>query len=98
MRELGSDSTSSADEAVVLVTRAWLRHGPKGMFGRVVPGLLIASDRGIVSFATHSGTVFAAERNAIRNWLALVGVRGWDTRGGSGKDLQTLTDPAAEWA
>ena len=50
------------------VFKAWLRHGPKGMFGGTEPGLLTARE-GRVSFATRQETVFEADRSEIRvNW------------------------------
>jgi hypothetical protein len=55
-------------EGVSLVSKAWLRHGPKGMFGGADPGLLTARG-GRVSFATGPKTVFEAARHEIRvNW------------------------------
>ena len=55
-------------EGVSLESKAWLRHGPKGMFGGVEPGRLSARE-GRVSFATRQGIVFEADRHEIRaNW------------------------------
>ncbi len=33
MQEPGAASTSGPEGAITLVSPAWLRHGPKGMFG-----------------------------------------------------------------
>jgi hypothetical protein len=69
MQEPGAASTSGPEGAFALVSRAWLRHGPKGMFGRVEPGLLIAREGGRISFVTQTEKVFEAERHEIGvNW------------------------------
>ena len=69
MQEPGAASTSGPEGAIALVSPAWLRHGPKGMFGRVEPGLLIARERGRISFVTQTEKVFEAERHEIDvNW------------------------------
>src|SRR2546428_161421 len=68
MQEPGAASTSGPEGAFALVSRAWLRHGPKGMFGSVEPGLLIARE-GRISFVTQTEKVFEAERHEIGvNW------------------------------
>lgn len=55
--------------AIVLVSPAWLRHGPAGMFGSVEPGLLIAQEGGKISFVTQKQKVFETERHEIGvNW------------------------------
>ena len=69
MQEPGAASTSGPEGAIALVSPAWLRHGPKGMFGRVEPGLLIAREGGRISFVTLKEKVFEAERHEIGvNW------------------------------
>jgi hypothetical protein len=69
MQEPGAASTSGPEGAFALVSRAWLRHGPMGMFGRVEPGLLIAREGGRISFVTQTEKVFEAERHEIGvNW------------------------------
>ena len=68
MQEPGAASTSGPEGAFALVSRAWLRHGPKGMFGSVEPGLMIARE-GRISFVTQTEKVFEAERQEIGvNW------------------------------
>jgi hypothetical protein len=55
-------------EVVSLESIAWLRTGPKGLFGGAAQGLLTAQ-YGRVSFATRQKTVFEADRTEIRvNW------------------------------
>jgi hypothetical protein len=55
-------------EGISLVSKAWLRHGPKGMFGRMEQGQLMAREER-VSLATREETVFEADRHEIRvNW------------------------------
>ena len=61
MQEPGAASTSGPEGAIALVSPAWLRHGPKGMFGAVEPGLLIAREGGSISFVTQREKVFEAE-------------------------------------
>ena len=49
-------------------SQAWLRHGPKGMFGSAEPGILIARGDN-VSFVTRNGPLFEAGRAEIQvNW------------------------------
>ena len=61
--------TSGPGGAIVLVSPAWLRHGPWGMFGSVEPGLLIATAAGKISFVTQKERVFEADRREIGiNW------------------------------
>src|SRR5213082_1651954 len=69
MKEPGAASPSGPEGAIALVSPAWLRHGPKGMFGSVEPGLLIAREGGRISFVTQAEKVFEAERHEIDvNW------------------------------
>ena len=69
MQEPGAASTSGQEGAMRLVSPAWLRHGPGGMFGSVEPGLLIAREGGRISFVTQKEKVFEAERHEIGvNW------------------------------
>ena len=69
MQEPGTASTSGPESAIALVSPAWLRHGPGGMFGGVEPGLLIAREDGRISFVTRKERVFEAERQEIGvNW------------------------------
>jgi hypothetical protein len=57
-------STPGNKETPRLSSKAWLRHGPKGLFGPTDPGLLVAlGDR--VSFVTRDGPVFEADRAQI---------------------------------
>lgn len=65
MQEPGTASTSGPEGAIVLASPAWLRHGPKGMFGSMEAGLLIAREGGSISFVTQKEKVFEAERHAI---------------------------------
>jgi hypothetical protein len=58
-------STPGKKETPGLSSKAWLRHGPKGLFGPTDPGLLLSvGDR--VSFVTRDGPVFEADRAEIR--------------------------------
>jgi hypothetical protein len=76
MQEPPTESTPHGDgegprqlprESASLESVAWLRHGPKGMFGGSDRGLLTARE-GRVSFAALE-TVFEADRHEIRvNW------------------------------
>jgi hypothetical protein len=51
-----------------LESKAWLRHGFKGLGLTTKPALLTARG-GRVNFATAGGTVFEADRHEIRvNW------------------------------
>src|SRR6266567_3449090 len=69
MQEPGAASTSGPEGTITLVSPAWLRHGPKGMFGGAEPGLLIAREGGRISFVTQTEKVFEAERHEIGvNW------------------------------
>lgn len=69
MQEPGAASTSGPDGAIALVSPAWLRHGPMGMFGYAEPGLLIARTGGRISYVTQKGRIFEAERHEIGvNW------------------------------
>lgn len=69
MQEPGAASTSEPEGAIALVSPAWLRHGPKGMFGGAEPGLLIAREGERISFVTQKEKVFEAERHEIGvNW------------------------------
>lgn len=53
------------EETRKLSSNAWLRHGPKGLFGSNDPGMLLAiGDR--VSFVTKKGPVFEADRSDIK--------------------------------
>ena len=52
-------------ETPKLSAKAWLRHGPKGLFGSTDPGMLLAmGDR--VSFVARDGPVFEADRAEIQ--------------------------------
>lgn len=55
-------------ETPELSSDAWLRHGPKGLFGGMEPGTLQAiGDR--VSFVTKKGPAFEAIQSEIKvNW------------------------------
>jgi hypothetical protein len=56
-------------DAAALVSKAWLRHGPKGMFGSVDPGLLIGRDGRVAFTTTKKETVFDADVHEVRaNW------------------------------
>lgn len=69
MQESGITSSSGPERAITLVSPAWLRHRPKGMFGGTEPGLLVAREGGIISFVTQRRKVFEAERHEIGvNW------------------------------
>ena len=69
MKEPGTTSPSGPEGAIALVSPAWLRHGPGGMFGSVEPGLLIAREGGAISFVSAGKKVFEAERHEIDvNW------------------------------
>lgn len=69
MQGPGASSTSGPGGAIVLVSPAWLRHGPMGMFGSVEPGLLIATAAGRISFVTQNERIFDADRREIGvNW------------------------------
>jgi len=52
-------------EAPELVSRAWLRHGPWGMFGWAEPGLLVGR-AGRISFISEEGPRFETDRSAAR--------------------------------
>lgn len=66
--EEGGEARQLPGEGDSLVSMAWLRHGPKGMFGGSDQGQLIGRE-GRVSFATGRATVFEAHRHEIRaNW------------------------------
>lgn len=69
-------SAPSEEETPELSSKAWLRHGPKGLFGSTDPGMLLAmGDR--VSFVTRDGPVFEADRAEIQaKWP------GWEFGGG----------------
>ena len=59
---MGADG---AQEGRKLSSNAWLRHGPKGLFGPTDPGMLLAiGDR--VSFVTKKGPVFEADRSEVK--------------------------------
>ena len=59
-----------------LSSKAWLRHGPKGLFGPTDPGMLLAMGDH-VSFVTRDGPVFEADRADIQaKWP------GWEFGGG----------------
>jgi len=58
-------STSGPEGTFALVSLVWLRGGPKGMFGGMAPGLLIAREGGRISFVTQKQKVFEAERHEI---------------------------------
>ena len=69
MQKPGATPPLGPEGAIVLVSPAWLRHGPAGMFGSVEPGLLIAREGGRISFVTQTEKVFEAERHEIGvNW------------------------------
>lgn len=56
-------------EGARLVSKAWLRHGPKGMFGGVDPGLLIGRNGRVSFVTTKKETVFDADLHQVRaNW------------------------------
>jgi len=58
-------SEPGKEEPGKLSSKAWLQHGPKGMFGPSEVGILLAiGDR--VSFVTPKGSVFEADRAEIR--------------------------------
>jgi len=61
-------SASGEKRAGELSSKAWLRHGPKGLFGPTDAGVLFAvGDR--VGFLTRNGPVFEVERAEVRvNW------------------------------
>jgi hypothetical protein len=64
----GREARQMPGEGVSLVSIAWLRRGPKGMFGGSDQGQLIGRE-GRVSFTTGRATVFEADRHEIRaNW------------------------------
>jgi hypothetical protein len=65
MQEPETASPSGPEGAITLVSPAWLRHGPFGMFGSVEPGLLIAREGGRISFVTQKERVFEAQRPEI---------------------------------
>ncbi len=65
MQEPGAASTSGPEGAITLISPAWLRHGPFGMFGSVEPGLLIAREGGRISFLAQKEKVFEAIRRDI---------------------------------
>ena len=69
-------SAPDEKETPRLSSKAWLRHGPKGLFGPTDPGMLLAmGDR--VTFLTRDGPVFEADRAEIRvKWP------GWEFGGG----------------
>ena len=55
-------------DKAVLISRAWLRHGIKGMFGTTEPGLLVGRG-GRVLFVTQKQSVFDAARSDVKvNW------------------------------
>ena len=61
-------STENETQEPKLASNAWLRHGPKGMFGPQEPGMLTAVGNR-VSFVTKNGPVFEANRADIGvNW------------------------------
>jgi hypothetical protein len=61
-------STSDEKGAVELSSKAWLRHGPKGLFGPTDAGVLFAvGDQ--LGFLTRNGPVFQIDRAEVRvNW------------------------------
>jgi hypothetical protein len=61
-------SAPGKKESGKLSSKAWLQHGPKGMFGPSEAGILLAMGDW-VSFITPDGPVFEADRVEIRvNW------------------------------
>jgi hypothetical protein len=54
--------------AVELSSKAWLRHGPKGLFGPTDAGILFAAGDQL-GFLTRGGRVFQVDRAEVRvNW------------------------------
>src|SRR5881275_460158 len=103
MKEPGAASPSGPEGAIALVSPAWLRHGPKGMFGSVEPGLLIAREGGRISFVTQREKVFEAERQEIGvNWpggsLGQVYTSRWRARLTGFHWPDRLTRQASIWA
>jgi hypothetical protein len=61
--------SGSPSEGAALVSKAWLRHGPKGMFGSVDPGLLIGRNGRVSFITTKKETLFDADLHDVRaNW------------------------------
>jgi hypothetical protein len=66
-RSPGRAAMSTNDERGMrqLSSNAWLRYGPKGFFGSIDAGMLLAvGDR--VSFVTKKGTIFQADLSEIK--------------------------------
>lgn len=69
MQEPETTSASGSAGAIVLLSPAWLRHGPGGMFGGATPGVLIGQAGGKITYLTKKGMVFEAKRGEIGvNW------------------------------
>jgi hypothetical protein len=61
-------SAPGSEEPVELSTKAWLRHGPKGLFGPTDAGILFAAGDQL-GFLTTRGLAFQVDRADVRvNW------------------------------